>query len=335
MSRVSFRTVSLFVGWLILLASCQPVGADDLSGTPGEASLTAPLLLNSPIRSSSAGGSGVPQNRADASTSKPTTMSAQKSTELKPIRPALPVELAPARPLDVGEAQATASIRWLVGLAMRQLPPTYSGDKDWGKTKSIWSGVDFRRDGLKLTTKRRRKDVRHGRWTKYELKLPPEGSGNRPQADVVSVTKLPSGVWQIETVVTLPLDFDARIERWNLGVKWYSVSVTGKMRVRLHTVATLNMLADYSELPPALVVDPNIVQAHATLEYFEVERVSKIGGDVAEEFGDAVEKILRDVWLKKENDRLVAKLQKAIDKKRDDLRWSSAEWFANWQSPAP
>ncbi len=241
-----------------------------------------------------------------------------------------------SQPLTLSADEARDSVQWLVDLALRQVPRTYEGDDDWGNTKKVWAGVHVKREGLELKTHRRFKEVRHGRWVKYELNIP-ETFAVGPSASVAnsvhinSVELTPDHRWQVTGTVLAPLDFKCRVERWNLGFQWYSVSIEGDLRVRMSFSASLAMHADYSEVPPAVVVDPRIEAAALQLEHFEVDRISKIGGDVAEELGEVIEKILRDKWLQKENARLPDRLNKAISKKQDKLKFSWTTWYARWQ----
>ncbi len=69
---------------------------------------------------------------------------------------------------------------------------------------------------------------------------------------------------------------------------------------------------------------------HLSLERFEVERVSHIGGDVAEQWGEVMQEILVERFVRKQNDNLVAKLNRSIEKERDDLRFSLADWLQLW-----
>lgn len=238
-------------------------------------------------------------------------------------------------PLPVTDEQAARSVQWLASVALNKLPRTFDGDKDWGETKRIWSGVDVKRDGWKLRTHRRHRNVEHGRWIRYEITVPEPGTVAAPQVvirQVASVADTPGGQpkWRIDSSVVVPMTFTARIQRWNLGVRLYSVTVSGEMRLRLSTSATMGFIADYSEVPPALVIDPKVDQAHLDLERFEVDRVSRLGGDVAEPWGEVVQELFVDRFVRKENDRLVAKLNRSIDKERDDLRFSLSEWFRTW-----
>lgn len=237
--------------------------------------------------------------------------------------------------LSVSEAQARASIQWLATLALRKLPRSFDGDKDWGETKKLWAGIKVRRDGLKLKTHRRFREVEQGRWVKYQVMLPDPTAPNAATVaihDVVPTIDQASGEqrWKIHSSIVAPMKFTARIQRWNLGVKLFSMTITGDLRVRLISTTSIGFVADYAEIPPALVIDPQMDQAQLVLERFEVNRISRVGGDVAEQWGELIEEILVERFVKKYNDRLVGKLNTSIEKERDDLRLSMAEWFTNW-----
>ena len=43
-----------------------------------------------------------------------------------------------------------------------------------------------------------------------------------------------------------------------------------------------------------------------------------------------IEKVVREVFLAKQNEKLTGKLNKSIDKHRDDLRLSMSDWLKTW-----
>jgi hypothetical protein len=98
------------------------------------------------------------------------------------------------------------------------------------------------------------------------------------------------------------------------------------MKVRLELKGRLSAYPDYSDIPPAIVIDPTVASATLTLESFSVDRVSKIGGEVAEQWGEIAEKVIQEILIDDLNGKLHTKLNKAIDKKRDELRFSPVEW---------
>ena len=229
--------------------------------------------------------------------------------------------------------QARAAVQSLVDYAVTQLPRHYDGKKNWEETKRIWAGVKFRRDGLRVSTKRRWREVRHGLQSHYRVQFPGDPKSPSPlYANVRSVEWFAGDeqtipAWIIETGLASPLDFSARVERWNRGVRFYSVEITGHMNIRLDLQGRFASFLDYSEIPPALVIDPSVTDAAFHLDALHVDRISKIGGEVAEQWGELVEKIIREILIDDINNKLRVKMNKAIDKKRDDLRFSAMDWF--------
>ncbi len=252
-----------------------------------------------------------------------------------------PLESVPAtlplfQPLDLSDAEALRSVQWLANLALEKMPRTIDGDKDWGNKKRVWAGVKVRWDKGKLDTHRRFRHVEHGRWVRYQLQFPVVGTPKEVTATIHHVRfrqHQATGVrrWQVESTVVAPLKFEAQIQRWNLGVKLISVTIQGRMRLRMRSSAWIGFETDYSEIPPALVFDPRIEQAEVDLESFEIDRVSHVGGDVAEAWGEIVQEVIVKSYLDRLNQELVSKLNRAIDKERDDLRLSTAQWF-QWNS---
>lgn len=241
--------------------------------------------------------------------------------------------------VDISPDQARESVQWLSTLALNRAPRSYSGEKDWGRQKEIWSGVKVKLDGLRLKTHRRQREVNHGRWLRYTVTLPPTRAAESTDVTIHRVQRPRDPVtgqprWQIDSSLTVPMDFTAQIQRWNRGIKVFSLTIRGDMRLRLNSTASVDFVADYTEVPPALVVDPRIDQAELVLEHFEVDRVSKIGGDVAEQWGELVEDVIVDRFLKEQNEKLVDKLNRAINKERDDLRWSITDALSSSDSPA-
>ncbi|WP_143543876.1 hypothetical protein [Rhodopirellula sp. MGV] len=229
--------------------------------------------------------------------------------------------------LMISPDQARRTVQELVDAGLELCPRTYDGDKHWGDTKKVWAGIDIDREGLKLKTHRRWKEVKHGLQTKYQVSFPGDPAQPPPVvAQVHSTESMPNG-WDIDCELITPLDFKARIERWNRGVKFYSVEITGKMKVGLRLKGLLNAFPDYAELPPAIVIDPSVQSAELTLMSLDVDRVSKVGGEVAEQWGELAEKVIRSVLLDDFNANLHKKLNRAIDKKRDRLRLSFADWM--------
>ncbi len=224
--------------------------------------------------------------------------------------------------ISVSESQAKDSMQWLATRAMQEVPAVYQGDKDWGDTKRIWAGVRAKFDGLKLKTHRRFKEVNHGRWIRYEIKLPDVNTPHAATTTIQSAKLTDDDRWQIGSITESTMHFMAKVEHWNFGIKLYSVTVTGHLRVQLQLTSTIGLYLDYTEVPPAVVAEPIVEGAKLTLASFEIDRVSKIGGDAAEAWGEVMQEVIVERFIESQNDRIVAKLNQAIEKKRDKLRFS-------------
>ncbi|MCM2372558.1 hypothetical protein [Aporhodopirellula aestuarii] len=264
--------------------------------------------------------------------------------------PATPKPL-PARPgFSMTSDQTRQSVQWLADQLMLHVPRRIEGDDDWGQTKKVWAGVKVHRDGWELKTNRRWRELRHGRWVRYEIQLPPRrlersdvevdgvpilaaiDRSDVPDAiQIHSVTAVTTDAgfrrWQVDASMYTPATFAVRVERWNLGAQWYSIEIIGKMQLQMRSVLTMAMEADFAEVPPAMQLDVQVKSASLNVAGFEVDRISKLGGDVAEELGDLAEKTVGKIWVNKENARLAARLNKAIADNRDSLRWSMADWL--------
>lgn len=149
---------------------------------------------------------------------------------------------------------------------------------------------------------------------------------------VPSTTPNGNAGWLVDAVVKTPAKFHTRLERWNLGLQAFSISVDGTMDVNLECQFVIGMSADYSEVPPAIQLDVYVEKANVRMDRFNVERISKLGGDAAEELGNLAEDTLIRLWLKKENARLADRLNDAIAKYQSDLRWSMMQWLGQWNS---
>jgi len=71
------------------------------------------------------------------------------------------------------------------------------------------------------------------------------------------------------------------------------------------------------------------------MEHFEVDQISKIGGEVAEQWGELMEDLLVERLVKRQNEKLVSKLNRSIEKERDDLKLSLSVWFEKWSGHGP
>lgn len=212
------------------------------------------------------------------------------------------------------------SLSGLITTVIREnLPDQYEARDGWGETKEIWAGVDIRREGWQIKTKRRKKAVNHGTWKLYRVRVvEPE---KELHIDVQNVRELPNGRVEFDLAVDARLDVFARLAQWESGVQLISLSVNAEALTQFRVRCNLGLKLDPAKLPPDVLLDPRVDRADLRLVDFRVNRISQIGGPLARELGDQARDLL-DRQIAKQNEKLPGKINRQIEKNRDHLRLS-------------
>lgn len=203
----------------------------------------------------------------------------------------------------------------LAELVEEVLPREYEKAKNWGHTKRITTGV--RNDGIKLY--RRKQEVSHGTWKKYRLKLvDPE---ENLQVRVENVHTLDGGG------TGLTLTVDAKVTGWsqqrsyNRGVHLLTLTAEADADV---TIA-IDCEVRGKMVKEGFAIDPKVTDARLDLREFKLTRFGEATGKVAEELGKGIEHFALEEL---DGENLTAKLNRAIDKKRDRLVLSPSKLLA-------
>lgn len=220
----------------------------------------------------------------------------------------------------------------LTGIVLKNIPHQYSSDKKWGNQEKRWDGISFRRDrpGSRLETKRRYKMVNHGTWRKYSAEL--VDPQQQFSVELSDVKRGKDGQTQFWVNIGANLDLGARQSKWVKGVQLYSFSAEGFAKVRLSVLCDLDIGLDFSKFPPDLVLQPIVHDAKIQVDEFRLSRVSKAGGEIAQQIARRARRELDEKISEKER-KLVKKLNEEIEENRDDLRISTADavklkWFS-------
>jgi len=246
---------------------------------------------------------------------------------VEPIEPTAVVAGIDADPLAGMPDAEAGRLRQIVGDLIRSsIPETYQNEKDWGHQKRIYAGVKVRRDGWKIDTKRRWREVNHGAWTRYEIRL--IDPDQHMKADLHDLRWLPDGTATFQLTLAGRLNCFARRSRWNYGVQLWSFNVDADADIEITIVGSIGVGLDYVNIPPDVVVKPVIESAQIAVPRFEVNRISEVGGDFAEGIGDALEGILRDEIISKQQVKLVERMNRQIARKEETLRFSMSDWLS-------
>ncbi len=225
---------------------------------------------------------------------------------------AAPSQAAP--PTDANEQVA----HLLAGVIRDAIPRQYEKREDWGQTKNVTTGLDVQGKPFHWRFQRRKKPLRHGVWNQYKLTLADPDHPLVVRVD--SLRPLEPGRLACTILVDGQLAGWAQTRSFNRGVHLGTLTAEGVSRVRLTIDCEVGVRMTLS--PPALVVDPVVTGSRLELDEFRLHRLGELHGDPAKELGKGLGKLAED---RLEGPRLTAKLNRAIEKKRDRLTISAWE----------
>ncbi|QDU96094.1 hypothetical protein [Lignipirellula cremea] len=233
---------------------------------------------------------------------------------------ATPPDAPEEPPAGVAPFQFSDELNSLLNAIVRaNVPHTFQDERKWGRTKEVWAGIRLRREGLKIETERRKKVVNDGDWWRHEAAL------LGPQKNLLVRFQNPveqaDGSVAFDAIFSTPLQVHSRYAKWVQGVQLLSISADARATIRLEVRCEMRVQLDPSKLPPDFVLLPQATAARLTLSDFRLDRISKVGGAIANEIGEAAEGVLREK-LEDYEPKLVQKINAAIAKKKDRLRVS-------------
>jgi hypothetical protein len=225
---------------------------------------------------------------------------------------------------EASDATAQEATKWIVWLANNYLPRHYDNAKQWGMQKTVLDGWDFRREGVKLETKRRWKDVNHGNWTKYHLEV------RDPQENfkiaIHNVKTLPDGKVQFAANIKAPLDIQGRLSVWQYDIQMISLNADAEADVEVDLLCEVAIKLHPLTFPPDILLQPKVISSEMKLTHFRLNRLSQIGGPMAKRLGEGMEFFLKEK-VAEEGVELTTKINRSIDKRRDRLRISGSDWL--------
>lgn len=209
---------------------------------------------------------------------------------------------------------ARNALAWSFAKLVRDaIPEKYEKKKDWGRRKNLTVGL--RADGLKL--ERRKKPVKHGVWKHYTVNLvEPEKNLNVAINDLRSIDR---GRMAFTLVLSAKLDVWARAKTYQYGVHIIALEATGQTDLHLALDCEVGVGLVPVDGKTNAVLDPKVVDSKLKLKKFRLDRISNAKGPLVQEIGEEIEDLIEKELR---GTKLTAKLNKAIDKKRDRLQFT-------------
>ncbi len=226
-------------------------------------------------------------------------------------------------PAVTQQPDASETINQLVTeLVLQHMPHSYTRKKGWGKQTERWDGIKWERDGLRLKTKRRKKLVNHGTWRKYTAEL--IDPSQRFDITLTNLHRTEKHELAFRLNFRAGLKLHARQAKWVKGVQMYSLSANGQAQVRLSVDMVLGISLDTSDFPPGVIFNPRATSADIIVDDFRIDRISKLGGEFAQQVTRLARREMDQEIAEKEAE-LVEKINKEISENSDDLQLSIGE----------
>ncbi len=190
------------------------------------------------------------------------------------------------------------------------IPREYEKRKDWGHTKNITVGL--RTDGWKLH--RRKKPVNHGVWKHYRIKLvEPE---ENLSVEIRELRLNTDGGLSFKLALDAKFDLWARAKVYQYGVHLIALEAVGDATIDLEIDCEVAVRLHARDGQPGVALDPKVNDSRLNIVDFRLRRVSNAKGPIIREIGEELPRLLEKELR---GPKLVAKLNRAIDKKRDRL----------------
>lgn len=231
-----------------------------------------------------------------------------------------------ANPID-GEPELN---RLLTEMVLKHLPHQFSEDKDWGKQEHKHVGVRLKRDGFRIRADREQKMVNHGTWKRVDVSL--VNPQQQFTVEVKNMRQTDQDGLLFDVHFAADLKIDARQSKWARGIQLYSISADGKAKVRMIVSVELATIMDITKFPPDLIFKPKATDAKLIIDEFRIDRISKIGGELAQQ-ASAMARSALEKRLSREEQKLVKKINGELTENAAKLRLSvsdamSTKWSA-------
>jgi hypothetical protein len=204
-------------------------------------------------------------------------------------------------------------------IVVESLPRQFEDKKHWGKTTKIIDGLRFKDDGDGLKLRKHTAEVKDGVWKQYKAELiDPE---HQLQIRVANIRQTDAGHSAFQVFLSARLRGEAQIEQWKDGIKLFNANAQADSQIEARLDCEIAWDWKASGILGRFTIEPKVTGAQIELVEFDLKKVSKIEGWAARELGENFKGVIAKK-LHDEEPKLVDKLNKAIQKRQDRLRFS-------------
>jgi hypothetical protein len=239
-------------------------------------------------------------------------------------RRALPAEQPPKTDASPPASESLSALAQRI--VIDSLPKQFEDQRDWGQTKKIVNGLHLKEEGDRLTIEKHTKEVKDGIWKQYRIEVvDPE---HQLQIRIANFRQIDPEHSAFQIMLSAKLHGEGRWEQWKDGIKLLNANADADCRIEARLDCEMAVDWKPSEVLGQLSIEPKVTAARLELVDFDLKKVSKIEGRAAHELGERLQNTLAKK-LHAEEPKLVEKLNKAIQKRQDRLRFSPDDVVAN------
>jgi hypothetical protein len=191
-------------------------------------------------------------------------------------------------------------------IVLQHLPEYYVDDRKWDRTAELKT----------LLPRSEPLVMKHGTWQKYELR--PVQPEQTLAIRLLNVRNLDNGRLAFDLECDLTSDLTARQAEWRRGVQLYSLHADATIQGTVKLACTLGITLDFTA-QPTLVLAPEVVTAQLVLHEFRIHRISKVGGELAQQATRRTRKWL-DEHAQQHNVKLADAINQQLQKRPERLR---------------
>jgi hypothetical protein len=224
-----------------------------------------------------------------------------------------PAAADPPATEPIAADELARSMRALLTAAMPT--PLVESSHNWGHQKEVMNGITWEKDGLLLKPHKQKKLKNDGVWRR--LKIEGVNPDKTLMLAVQDVNRPEKGRVTFDVVVTLATRITLEQQVWKSGVRLYSGETRARCRpILLLKCESTTRVQKTDSTVPDVVFRMRVLDAKLTYDQFKVEHTAGVGGELAEQLGDTLHSLVKQLRPSLEKNAL-AKASQAIVKAGD------------------
>jgi hypothetical protein len=204
---------------------------------------------------------------------------------------------------------------FVAGKIAEAIPRETEKYQDWGKTKQITTGVDFKGHVWDPKIDRRKSEVNDGIWKHYRVTLVEPDKNLAVRID--NLRSLDAGRIAFTLQATAKVHGWAQARVYEDGVPLGTYTAEGDSVVDMSIDGEIAVEAIPASFLAGVAIEPHVSAVRVKLDDFRLTRLGEIKGSLAHELGKGMKDLIEDEL---DGPKLADKLNHSIDKRRERLK---------------